>query len=216
VQLGIFDRNEGRVVSWGSGSVISAHGHILTAAHVLREKTNQSCASVIERHRRKYTEVLVGVFEGEGCPTRWAYTCRICSEEDALELEAAADRSSVDLAVLHIKTKIGEARPAIFDGSLDSLEIIQETEINPSALSMRYLRTSTADLEGDRNVRIFGYPKQTGNIRLTQENATASVQESGWVKVNATKVATSGFSGGPLNGKRGSDQALKSGTANLS
>ena len=101
--------------------------------------------------------------------------------------------------MLQIKAKIDEARPPVFDGSLQSLEIVNETAIDPSALNMCYLPTSTADLEGDRNVRLFGFPKQLkGNVRLTQENATASVQGSGWVKVNATEVAASGLSGGPL------------------
>jgi hypothetical protein len=219
VQLGILDRNKCRVVSWATGSVISARGHILTAAHVIRDVLSGTD-----------TTVLVGVFDGTGRPTRWTYSCRIASDEPALKLKAA-DQSLVDLAVLQIKAKIDKAQPPVFDGSLTSLEIVNETEIVPSDLSMPYLSTSKAKLEDDHNVRLFGYPQQTGNIRLTQENATASVQDAGWVKVNATKVATSGYSGGPLlndkgkivavmskdfNGKKDHDQALISGTANLS
>ena len=135
VQLGIFDRTNGRVVSWGSGSVISAHGHILTAAHVLDDFLGGK-----DTHA-----MLVGVFEGEGRPTRWTYSCAIASDEGALQLKAAADESLVDLAVLQIKARI-EANPPVFDGSLESLLILQETAIEPTKLSMRYLRTSKAKL----------------------------------------------------------------------
>eukprot|EP00935_MAST-01C_sp_MAST-1C-sp1_P002876 g2876.t1 len=219
VQLGIFDRNEKKVVSWGSGSVISAHGHILTAAHVVQDFLGGK-----DGHA-----VLVGVFEDEERPTRWSYSCTIVSDEEALQLKAA-DKSLVDLAVLQIKAKVIEANPPVFDGSLDSLTIKERT-IVPANLHMRYLRTSKAKLLGDCNVRLFGYPKQRGTTRLTRENATAAVQGDGWVKVNATAVATSGLSGGPLlndtgeivavmsidyNDKKGHDQALKAGAANLS
>ena len=120
---------------------------------------------------------------------------RICSKEKALEL-IKSDKSAVDLAVLQIKGKIDEAQPLVFDGSMESLEILQETEIDPKALNMRYLPTSSTDVEGDRKVRLFGYSKPlVGKIRLAEENATASVQDAGWVEVNATGVAASGSSG---------------------
>eukprot|EP00935_MAST-01C_sp_MAST-1C-sp1_P002472 g2472.t1 len=212
VQLGIFNRAEGRVVGWGSGSVISAHGHILTAAHILPSKAAAAA-------------VLVGVFEGKGKPARWAYSCRVYSEEEALKLEAA-DKSLVDLAVLQINAKIEEAQPPVFDRSMESFEIIQETEIDPKALNMRYLLTSNVAQQLGQ-VRLFGYPKDRGAIRFKEDNSTACGQDNGWVKVNAIEVATSGCSGGPLlndegeivavmsldyNDKRG----LKSGASNLS
>eukprot|EP00935_MAST-01C_sp_MAST-1C-sp1_P001661 g1661.t1 len=211
VQLGIYDRDEKKVVSWGSGSVISAHGHILTAAHVLPPK---------------YSAVLVGMFEGEGKPTRWTYSCCVCSEEQALR-QKADDELLVDLAVLQCTAKIKSVP------SVNSLEIdLCLEDIDPSTLNMHYLPTNTKEEGGSKNVRLFGYPKQVcGNIFLTQENATASVQGNGWVKVNATAVATSGLSGGPLlndigeivavmsldfHDKKCHQRHLKDGTADLS
>eukprot|EP00935_MAST-01C_sp_MAST-1C-sp1_P000321 g321.t1 len=76
--------------------------------------------------------VLVGVFEGEGNRTRWAYSCAIASHEEALQLKAAY-KSLVDLAVLQIKAKIIETNPPVFDGRLESLTNVEVGAFGSSA-----------------------------------------------------------------------------------
>ena len=79
-------------MSWGSGSVISAHGHILTAAHLL----------IHPRSGRKFCSpnrvLVVGVYEAANQPSRWAYWAEAETEDELLHEKDGKNRL-LDLAV---------------------------------------------------------------------------------------------------------------------
>ena len=162
----------------------------------------QSLASALERHHQKQTAVLVGVFEGKGKPTRWAYSCRICSDEGALVLEATGNngnKSLVDLAVLQITAMI-EANPPVFDGSLESLEIIND------GLSANFFQT----LSGPLPIGLRGQHHHQSAFRIAEDGGVhlrlcGQGQWAQLIVAEAIEVISGGL-GLPKRGCRGRDR----------
>jgi tetratricopeptide (TPR) repeat protein/S1-C subfamily serine protease len=220
VQLGVFNRGTSTLLNIGSGSMVSCKGHILTAAHNVLD-ANTSFTTVVGSNSTQSIEqqienctLLVGMFSGDTEPTRWAYTARIVSTAAALTAKLSpssypelSTASLLDIAVLQITATV-ETAPPSFSG-LGSVNITEEG--SKLLEDVFYLQTNTAPgaLEVGSEVALYGYPlghaKQGGLVHLRIAAGTAAVSQlvAGFVLVNATAVAASGLSGGPLLNQSG-------------
>jgi hypothetical protein len=206
VQLGVFKRdagsNTGQLLNIGSGTIISCRGHILTAAHnILNGATG---FSTVLGGSWNTCEVLVAVFAGDTNPARWAFTAKVVSTLDALtkkllpsDYPELSSPSLLDVAVLQITAAV-ETKPPCYSGIQQVQIIKQESNFD----DVFYLRTNAAPdaVEVGSNIVLYGYPlgDESRNLRIAAEQATVSQLVAGFALANATAVAGSGFSGGPM------------------
>jgi hypothetical protein len=163
------------------------------------------------------------MFSGDTEPTRWAYTARIVSTADALAAKLSSSSypelstaSLLDIAVLQITAAVKTSPPS-FSGvgpvKITKVDIKLDEEDGELLDDMFYLQTNTSKapeaLEVGSEVALYGYPrgiaKQGGldHLRIAAGTAAVSQLVAGFVLVNATAVAASGLSGGPLLNRSG-------------
>jgi serine/threonine protein kinase/outer membrane protein assembly factor BamD (BamD/ComL family) len=212
VQLSVFDRdpgrNTGQLLNVGSGTMISCRGHILTAAHnVLNEATRYT---TVLGGSWDSCEVLVAIFSGDTKPARWAYIAKIVSTLDVLTKTLTCPEVSapslLDLAVLKITAAI-TTDPLVFSG-IGPVEILDR---HSNFGHVSYLRINEAPkaVEVGDKVDLYGYPlghtAQGGaeHLRIATESVSVSQEVGGFLLVDSTAVAASGFSGGPLINQNG-------------
>jgi V8-like Glu-specific endopeptidase len=199
VQLLVYDRETQEIFGAGSGTLISDLGHILTAAHVVMDPRTMALF-----HGRQNCTVLVAKYVADDKPPVVTWCAQICSTDNALKQLVArssdpSKKDLKDLAVLRVTGNVTCSQPPIVPGVQPAGFIVHEDN---AITGLRYLpfNATAAPKSGDA-VRVFGYPADAGtpgSMRLVCVDRLATTLADGFIKIDATNVAASGFSGGPM------------------
>jgi V8-like Glu-specific endopeptidase len=200
VQLLVYDRDTREIIDAGSGTLISDLGHILTAAHIVMDPRTLTVF-----HGRANCTVLVAKYVADDTPPIVTWHARICSTENALKQFAtrSSDPSKEDLkdlAVLQLSGNIACSEPPKVLGVQPVGFIAHED--NNCITGLYYLPfNATAVPKSGDTVRSLGYPADTGtpgSQRLVYAETVVTTLVDGYIKIDATNIATSGHSGSAL------------------
>jgi hypothetical protein len=212
VQLALYDRDRHEIFSAGSGSIVSDTGHILTAAHVVMDYASKSVF-----FGRTHCTILVAVFVADDQPTRYCYTARIVSAPALLQ-KMVTKTSLLDIAVLQITGTITTSPPTFSGIGIHAPGFIAKENTVPVAglACLAFSSLPTSARTGDA-VKLYGYPVgpncNTTDMRLTIAKTIVNSKtnaDNAYVRVDATNVAATACSGGPLLNERGVIVAIMS------
>jgi hypothetical protein len=212
VQLALYDRDRHEIFGSGSGAIVSDTGHILTAAHVVMDYETKSIL-----YGRNNCSVLVATFVADDQPTRFQYSARIVSTSSSLQ-KMVAIISLLDIAVLQIDGNT-KTNPPLFSGirSYGNDFIVKEEAVAAAGLPYLPFSMSPTNISTGDSVQLYGYPVgpnfNTTDIRLTIAKTVVSSKTdaaNAYVRIDATNVAATACSGGPLLNDRGCIVAIMS------
>lgn len=179
VKIGVYDRQLKRFVDFGSGTLVSRKGHILTAAHVIaghpeaRTRNGKREMAWSDKSLRRTKELLsseaklllaIGLYRSDGKPAVWRYWAKVLTTEETLHRWVENERPPekphrhlLDLAVLQILGPL-QMEPEAFDGNdiKQEFELLGELEVAaPGALA-----SLPAPLELDLSGRLVKIPSE--------------------------------------------------------
>jgi hypothetical protein len=202
VQLLMYDRDTREIFGAGSGTLTSDLGHILTAAHVVMDPYRTMALF----YGRPHCTVLVAKYVADDKPPVVTWRARICSTDTALKqvVTRSSDPSKEDLkdlAVLQLNGNVTCSQPPVMKPDVQPVGFIAH-EDNDIITGLHYLpcNATAAPKSGD-TVRTYGYPADAGtpgSMRLVCADTIVATLADGFIKTDATNVAASGFSGGPM------------------
>jgi hypothetical protein len=156
-------------------------------------------------HGRQNCTVLVAKYVADDKPPVVTWRARICSTDNALKqlVTRSSDRTKEDLkdlAVLQLNGNVTCSQPPMIPGVQPVGFIAHEDNDIITGLHYLPFNATAAPKSGDA-VRVFGYPADAGtpgSMRLVCVDTIVTTLADGFIKTDATNVAASGFSGGPM------------------
>jgi hypothetical protein len=186
VQVGVFDCGGSghfpKFVDLGSGSLISAEGHVLTANHVLRKYVATN----------KDHKVLIGMYQSDEEHANWSFVC---------SAESIVADPQADIACLKITSQLQIPQTFRYGNPQAYVDLSTQIRQTPAQLQLpsEYLPVSLdAGIKTGVMVQTYGWPyKKSGEWTQVVGRKVANVTALA-VNIDMVHTATSGYSGAPL------------------
>ena len=221
VRVGVYSLTEQKLLDVGSGTIVSATGHVLTAAHVLIDAQSKkpkqglpppSTSNVLYPEGNPDVVVLIGMYEGDSSSSRWAYWANVKTPYSVLSetfpgsaplMPFVGHALLLDLAILEICGNVS-VTPDIFMHTVTPGVTLPDTYVLNTPL-VRTPQSFTSFLEIGNATTVatgeplpcLGWPTPNGQttIYVADDHSLLS-KENGYFKSQA--FMHSAMSGGPM------------------
>ncbi len=189
MMIKIFDNNENRIISSGSGISLGGFGNILTNYHVVEKVFSNPS------RYKAYGCVTISLNTAPECNYLLSTTRKLLNDNTV----NAKYNKNLDLALLYIdQIKINDEWTSIINISLDNLK---DRSINLSSYTKNY-----NDLLVGSPIYSVGYPDYGGEKTIQVDGAVEKIikdQQSGQILILSSLNISHGNSGGPVFNSNG-------------